>query len=415
MRVLILSHGHPNFSKGGGELAAYHLFNGINDTAANEAWFVGRAPQELLHLGTPISGVNPREFLISGNADIHNLTATIPLGKDSDFAVLLRSIRPDVIHFHHYFHLGLEMIYAAKRTCPTASIVLTLHEYIAICLNNGQMTKTDGRLCYRYSPRECHLCYPELTPEDFFLREQYIKSFFRIVDAFVSPSCFLKDRYVAWGISEDKISIIENGLPAGHRVPLQPLVANEKRTRFAYFGQINPFKGVDVILEAFVNLSLKERKQVTLDLFGSALNYQSAEFQAKISSLLDRLKGVARMHGPYEPEEMGRLMGEVDWVIMGSVWWENSPLVIQEAFKFGRPVICPDIGGMAEKVQPGVGGLNYRARDSISLSTVVSRIIDDAGIHSSICESLPSYTSVEDSTNTHIDLYQRLNSSSKSL
>ena len=43
-------------------------------------------------------------------------------------------------------------------------------------------------------------------------------------------------------------------------------------------------------------------------------------------------------------------MSEIDWVVVPSRWWENSPLVIQEAFMHGRPVICSGIGGMAEKV-----------------------------------------------------------------
>ena len=56
-------------------------------------------------------------------------------------------------------------------------------------------------------------------------------------------------------------------------------------------------------------------------------------------------------------------MAEIDWVVVPSIWWENSPLVIQEAFLHGRPVICSDIGGMAEKVRHGVDGLHFRVGD----------------------------------------------------
>ena len=51
-------------------------------------------------------------------------------------------------------------------------------------------------------------------------------------------------------------------------------------------------------------------------------------------------------------------MAEVDWVVVPSIWWENAPLVIQEAFRHRRPVICGDIGGMAEMVRDGVDGLH---------------------------------------------------------
>ena len=66
-------------------------------------------------------------------------------------------------------------------------------------------------------------------------------------------------------------------------------------------------------------------------------------------------------------------MASVDWVVVPSIWWENSPLVIQEAFLHGRPVICSDIGGMAEKVDDGVNGLHFRTGDPRSLAQAIRR------------------------------------------
>jgi glycosyltransferase involved in cell wall biosynthesis len=285
---------------------------------------------------------------------------------------------------------------------------MTLHEFIAICMNNGQMVKTDGRLCHQYSPRECHLCFPHVSPENFFLREQYVKSFFRLVDRFISPSEFLRQRYVNWGLDPEAVTVLENGLPPGGRVPLRTLHNGEIRGRFAFFGQINPYKGVDVILEAFAAMPKKLRKLVTLDIFGSGLGLQTPEFQERIHKLLAKCKDRVHLHGPYEPEEMGRLMAEVDWVVMGSVWWENSPLVIQEAYKFGRPILCPDIGGMAEKVRPGTGGLHYRARDSVSLGAIISRIVEEPDLYAALHASLPEYPDIRRIGSEHVDLYGSL-------
>lgn len=407
MRVAIFSHGHPTFSKGGAEIAAYHLFNGINQTTDHEAWFIGRASDNLLHLGTPVSAINEREYLISGNAEMFHLASSIALGNDSDFSEMLRHIKPDIIHFHHYVFLGIEMIRAAKRTCPQAKIILTLHEYIAICNNSGQMIKTNGKLCYQYSPRECSQCFPDKTPEDFFLRERYIKTYFNLVDQFISPSEFLRQRYIDWGIPADKIQVIENGLPAGEKLLPACVEENEIRGRFAYFGQINPFKGVDVVIEAFANLPKKIRKQVSLDIYGSGLEWQQPFYQDKINQLLGDNKKHVRYHGSYEPEELGRLMASVDWVVMGSIWWENSPLVIQEAYKFGKPVICPDIGGMAEKVQNNMTGIHYRARDSIALTKVIEKIVDGKVDYEKLCEQLPCILTNEECASVHLDLYNK--------
>jgi glycosyltransferase involved in cell wall biosynthesis len=71
-------------------------------------------------------------------------------------------------------------------------------------------------------------------------------------------------------------------------------------------------------------------------------------------------------------------MEAMDWVLVPSRWWENSPLVIQEAFMHGRPVICSDIGGMAEKVSDGVDGLHFRVGDSEDLARVIAQAAGSA-------------------------------------
>jgi glycosyltransferase involved in cell wall biosynthesis len=66
--------------------------------------------------------------------------------------------------------------------------------------------------------------------------------------------------------------------------------------------------------------------------------------------------------------------------VVPSRWWENSPLVIQEAFIHGRPVICSDVGGMAEKVRDGVDGMHFRVGNASSLASVLERGITTPGL-----------------------------------
>jgi glycosyltransferase involved in cell wall biosynthesis len=73
-------------------------------------------------------------------------------------------------------------------------------------------------------------------------------------------------------------------------------------------------------------------------------------------------------------------MARIDWVVVPSIWWENSPLVIQEAFLHGRPVICSDIGGMAEKVADDIDGLHFRRGDAEHLATVMQRAVEAPGL-----------------------------------
>src|SRR4030095_12161895 len=122
-----------------------------------------------------------------------------------------------------------------------------------------------------------------------------------------------------WGLDPKKISVIENGLPPGERLPPRALAEGETRGRFAYFGQITPFKGVDLILDAFSKLPRLVRSKVSLDIFGSGLESQAESFRDKINGLLAANKDVVRLHGPYEQDELPSIMQSIDWVVMGSV------------------------------------------------------------------------------------------------
>ena len=89
-------------------------------------------------------------------------------------------------------------------------------------------------------------------------------------------------------------------------------------------------------------------------------------------------------------------MAEIDWVVVPSRWWENSPLVIQEAFLHGRPVICSDIGGMAEKVTDGVNGLHFRAGDARGLARVIEKAVNTEGLWESLRAGVPEIYDMDD-------------------
>ena len=413
--ILIISHAHPKFSKGGGEIAAYNLFQELN-RQGYDAYFVGAHHNEKAHHGyTSFSTVNDREILYFAGTPYDHFKHTSMDKRSSwkEFADLLELIRPDIIHFHHFVHLGLEKIREAykykQRRGGDVGIFLTLHEYIAICANNGQMVKRDtGALCYESDFVDCSKCFPEKNPTDFYLREIYIKSFFELIDHFISPSHFLIERYADWGIGRERISMLENGqvLAAESPKTKRELKEGEKRGRFAYFGQINTFKGLDLLLESFDFMDKKSLKNLHLSIHGSGLENQPKKFRKKVERSMCRYRKHITFYGPYEPADLPDLMSEADWVIIPSSWWENSPLVIQEAFKFGRPVIAADIGGMAEKVTDNVDGLHFKARNAGDLAEKITLAVSDEGLYDRLFDGIATPLSIEESAKEHTDIYK---------
>lgn len=378
LNILLIAHGHPELSKGGAEIAAYDELQELNRRPSCRATLLAAHNKPgLNHTGTPFSAIGAgREILFSGEADHFLFSANHLPHLTGDFAHFLADLKPDVIHFHHYVKLGIEMIRIARQVCPDARILLTLHEYLAICNNNGQMLKTDGQLCHRSSPAECHLCMPGKSPQDFFLRQSYIRSFFSLVDAFVAPSLFLKSRYVAWGLAPERVHVLENGQTERPAVAPRELSPGGRRDRFAYFGQITPYKGVDLLLKAFDHLPAGIKQTAILDIHGGGHEVFGESFRSQIERQFSNAHANVRYRGRYAPGDMAGLMSEADWVIVPSIWWENSPLVIQEAYWHGRPVLCGDIGGMAEKVVDGVSGRHFRAGDAQSLADRIVELVE---------------------------------------
>jgi glycosyltransferase involved in cell wall biosynthesis len=257
----------------------------------------------------------------------------------------------------------------------------------------------DDEPCLDSSPRRCHECFPEISPQTFYMRKRFIQSQFDLVDLFVAPSRFLLERYVDWGIPREKIVAEEYG-----RTPPPGIAADgarDRRNRFGYFGQLTPFKGVQVVLEAVAELLGRTGQTDPLIraletaatsgagpagpvpevyVHGANLDLQPGPFQNRIGALLEETRDCVTFIGRYDHDRMAALMSNVDWVIVPSIWWENSPLVIQEAFHFRRPVICSDIGGMAEKVTDGIDGLHFRAGDAASLARTMRRAMETTGL-----------------------------------
>lgn len=414
MKILVISHAHPDLSAGGGERAAYSLFEHLRaHPDVEEATFLARAPADAIGHSAALGAFRGRtdELLAAPPAlDPFTHTALDYARLEEILDAVLNRVKPDVVHVHHFAFWGIELFEILKKR--GVKVIFTLHEFIAICYRQGQMLKTNGRLCTVSSPAECSSCFPDLTPGKFFLREKMFKAFFGFVDHFVAPSQFLADRYVAWGTPADRISVVENPLaldvlaaaerirtrvvpkpvrvakPVAERLPAgerggdadgrrRSRGAASQRVRIGFFGQINPYKGIDVVLDALCLLDEEERAGLYVGLHGANLDMQEPWFREKIAAQLAEVKDCVSLRGAYQNNRVLDLMADYDWIIVPSVWWENSPVVIQEALAIGKPILCSRIGGMAEKVSDGVTGLYFEPG---SPSDLAAKLVDLADL-----------------------------------
>jgi glycosyltransferase involved in cell wall biosynthesis len=405
-QILVASHAHPEFSKGGAENAAYQLFKGLVEMPGPNAWFLGcrRGGRTEPAISQPFS---EREFIYSPRDfdwfKFANRDARFP----REITQLFNRLSPNILHFHHYINFGIEVFLHARRALPGSKIVLTLHEFLAICNHFGQMvTTTNSHLCSHASLSRCGACFSAIEPSDFFLRREYIQRFFMLIDHFVSPSEFLAERYVAWGIPETKLSVIENliAAPVGSRAAKGD--QSDDPLRVGFFGQMSALKGLDVLIDAAEALDRADQS-VIFDIFGD-YSGQPESFQKALMPRLAQIGSNIRYHGPYDHQDVDKLMQSVDVVVMPSIWWENSPLVIQEAFRNRKPVICSDIGGMAEKVRDGIDGFHFRVGSAQGLSALLRRLGRNRKIIDDMVPGLRVPLRPESILDQHMKLYDRL-------
>ena len=408
--VLVASHSHPQFTRGGAEIAAYELFRDLSRRPGFEAWFMGCARGDAgRRLGATFSQpFCEREYVYAAGAfdwfKFSNPDPAFP----AEFRSLLQQLQPRVVHFHHYLGFGLEAFLHVRRTLPDCRIILTLHEYLALCHHYGQMvTRHEHRLCRQASSARCTQCYADIAPSDFFLRKLYIDRFFELVDHFIAPSEFLAGRYVAWGLPRNRISVVENAIAEPLGGPAALTREDDDLLHVGFFGQISSLKGINVLLDAAAILEERGEHNIVFEIHGH-YGGQPPELQADFPARLPKLGRNVRYHGAYDHPDVDRLMQRVDLVIMPSIWWENSPVVIQEALRNSRPIVCSDIGGMAEKVRDRIDGFHFPVGDSLALASLLLRLVRNPGELAHVRESMAKPASAGEIGARHARIYQSL-------
>ncbi len=389
MRILVFAHNHPDLHPGGTETVALELAKAYR-MSGHQSLFVGatnhlhREP----HPGTSFQAISDSEdelLMWAGHFDRFNMSQVDLQAFVPDMRTLLESFQPDVVHIHHLLLFGVELPVLIRRVLPDVRIVMTLHDYYAICANDGVLMKSADEACAALGSGGLCRCLPEAKPEDMRLRERFIKTHLEAVDQFVAPSAFLRDVYIRWGLPAGKIRIIRNGRPDATPAASRAEFGHPK-TVFGYFGNLTPWKGIEVLLQAAKLLKDKDL-DFELRVHGGA-PFQDPDFVRRIEALFEETAPNVLRLGAYSPGDVPGLMEPVDWVIVPSVWWENAPLVIAEAQQHGRPVITSGIGGMAEAVKDGTDGLHVRKNDPVSLAIAMATVAGDTELYGKLAANI---------------------------
>jgi GT2 family glycosyltransferase/glycosyltransferase involved in cell wall biosynthesis len=361
---------------------------------------------------------------------------------------VIDDVRPDVAHIHHLTCLSTTIVRSlVERRIPS---FITLHDYWLIC-HRGQLLDVDYRVCEGPAgsdgkdPRGCRGCLGPAggagkigflgagtmralerrlpaTPgrhlrrltsrlatvassameaeHQMQRRLEHMRDVCADVTHFLAPSGHMRDRFVQFGVAPGRITV------SGYGVDHAPFARIERtpspRLRLGFLGSLMMSKAPHVLLEAIGRLP---RGAVSVDLFGPYSAYHGDDrYRHQLEPLLKQ-DGVT-VHSAIPHDRVAQALSSIDVLVVPSIWPENSPLVIQEAFLAGVPVVASRIGGIPEAVDDGRNGLLFRAGDSGDLARTLTRLLRDPGLLNTLRSGIPPVRTIEEDVQFARSVYQ---------
>ncbi|MCP3972697.1 MAG: glycosyltransferase family 4 protein [Rhodobacteraceae bacterium] len=270
------------------------------------------------------------------------------------FAQMIACFRPDIIHaFAIYVRLTPAILDAAREA--GVPVVLSCNDYKHLCPNYKLFYS--GRICMECKGGRFHrafanrCCHDSVVVSTASMIEGYVHNWLNIwrknVDVFCFASQFMAEQTEAfWGHGSVKIDYLRNPFNAEANY-VTPNVGDY----MLYFGRIIDEKGVDVLIEAAARTP-----EIPVVVVGDGPD--RAALEARATELVN-----VRVVGPAWGNALHGWLKGARAVVVPSIWHENFPYVILQAFAASTPVIASNRGGMPELVQAGPHGWIYEATD----------------------------------------------------
>ncbi len=345
---------------------------------------------------------------------------------------VLDATRPDVLHVHNLLNLSFDLPRLAKER--GVATVATLHDYTLVCASGGQRVHAaEAHVCETIDADRCSRCFtespfnaqmaagratrlpgaralthaarfvnglvpgaataatrllspPPVQPGDVRQRIAYARHTFDTIDLFVAPSQSIADEFVRFGLDPRRIHVSDYGF-----VPMRgssgPSMPNHRRLRVGFVGTLVWHKGAHVLLDAIGRVD----REVELHVHGDV-----NVFPEYVSRLRRAAAGLAvTFHGGFDRSRTSEIYQELDVLVVPSLWPENSPLVIHEAFMHHVPVIGARIGGIPGLIVHDVNGLLYEPSSPDLLAQAIQRLADDGELRARLAAAAPSVKTIE--------------------
>jgi len=446
MRVLFVAHGFPPDSTGGTEVHAAGLARILWRRGHDIAVLAREARPDLPEYHIRLDKVGEVPVIRVNNTfrETSSFEETYRNGAiDAIARVLLDDGPPDVVHVHHLTCLSTGIVdECAARGIP---VIVTLHDYWLAC-HRGQLLDLDLERCDGPEPGRCAVCaglaasarpavhraarwlrvlddhvpqaladarrrfvsglarraVPDSAASEAERRIEHMKAVCDHATRLLAPSKTLIEQFVRFGIPQERMQLIELGIDTRPFARLNR--QSSDRLRIGFVGSLLPSKAPHLAIEAVQGLP---PRRAELTIAGGLAPYHGDSSYASALRPLLRSAGVNWLNGVPHPK-VPSVYESLDVVVVPSVWLENSPLVIKEAFAAGLPVVASNLGAMAEMVEDGRNGLLFEPGNSGDLRRVLQRLLDEPGLLDRLRAGIPRVRTIDEDAAWTSALYKDL-------
>jgi glycosyltransferase involved in cell wall biosynthesis len=433
MRVLHAIHDFVPRHRAGSEIYAFELARAQadrHDVFVLAAEYDPGAPHGTLRWRT-VGGLTVIEIV--NNWEFRGFAETYSSARiNEQLGHALDAVRPDVLHVHNLLNLSFDLPRLARDR--GAAVAATIHDYTLVCPSGGQRVHVaEEHVCAVIDPERCSRCFVQsplyaqmsaarvtrlgggrliaraglllrraapaataavlrsidagpVLPADVRQRLAHARQVFETVDLFVAPSHSIATELVRLGLDSRRVEVSDYGFPS-LVAPADLPRDSHSPLRVGFVGTLVWHKGAHVLLGAAGLL----QGSVEVHLHGD-----TAVFPEYVARLRRAANGLpVTFHGGFDRADVAGIYGGLDVLVVPSLWPENSPLVIHEAFMLGVPVVASRIGGIADLVRHDVDGLLVAPNSAESLRDALQRIRVEPGLRGRLSAAAPPVKTIE--------------------
>jgi len=397
MKILVVIHGYPPYYMAGSEVYTFNLCNELSKKHKVEVFSRYENPYEdhYTTLIDEVEGVTVTR-VNKPSRDYTFKDKYLDPKIDELFDNKIKSFKPDIVYIGHLSHLSTSIPIISKQ--HGIPVVFTIHDFWMFCYR-GQMITSQNTICPAVSSSSCLNCakitYKEWIKNDEILNyKNHMESVIDSIDIFLAPSKTVYEFYRNNGVSDSKLIFSKYGFNTKIISFEKDIYKKDDKISFGFMGRVIPVKGMKVLFEAFTKVP-----DASLTIYGSQSDKKYLDLYA-VSNV--------KYYGVYNNNEINKILSEIDVLIVPSIWLENSPLVIQEAFLAGIPVIASNFGGMAELVEHSVDGYLFEVDNAKELADIIKKIINDPTLLNDLKSAVHKVRTIEDDSESMINIFLKL-------